>query len=70
MATRKFAWAPSYGVLPNRIDEDDDVYCPFFDGSYVNLREGLGDSEECLKASAGANLGVSGILRNINLSSS
>ena len=70
MATEKFAWAPSSMVLPNGIDKDDDVYHPFFEDGYVDLDEASGESEECLEASVGASLGVSGKLRNINLSSS
>ena len=70
MATGKFTCAPSSGVLPNGIGEDDDVYHPFFNSGSVDLEEGSGDSEECLEASAGVSLGVSGKLRNIKLSSS
>ncbi|XP_020235070.1 L10-interacting MYB domain-containing protein [Cajanus cajan] len=63
VANEKFSWAPSSGILPNDIGEDD-VYRPCFESGDINLEEGSGDSEEIIPTSAG----MSSELRNINLS--
>ena len=68
IAIGKFVWAPSFEILPNGIDEDDDGYRPFFESGCVDLEEGWGDNEECSRASAGASVGVSPKLRHINSS--
>ena len=77
VATGKYAWAPTSGILPTSLNQDDDVYRPSLErddgdreeGS-VEIEEGSGDSEEFVSGSVGPSAGVSGDFQNINLSAS
>lgn len=41
VAKGKYSYAPSYGTLPNLINESDDVHRPSFDNDNVDLEEGI-----------------------------
>ncbi|MED6168695.1 hypothetical protein PIB30_013886 [Stylosanthes scabra] len=42
VATGKYSWAPSSGVLPNGMHEDDNGYHPCFESGFQDLEEGSG----------------------------
>ncbi|XLR04654.1 hypothetical protein S83_070852, partial [Arachis hypogaea] len=66
MADGKFAWTPSYGMLPSGIEEYGDGYRPYFEEGHVDIEEGSGNSEEGI----GASVGVNSEFQHINLNSS
>ncbi|XP_057429620.1 L10-interacting MYB domain-containing protein-like isoform X2 [Lotus japonicus] len=66
VATGKSAWAPTSGILPNDLSQNDDVYRPCLESDEEDREEGSGDSEELIYGSTVPSVGVSNEFQNIN----
>jgi hypothetical protein len=64
--TRQVALAPSLGMLPNGIDDNNDEYRLCVETGGIDLEEGYGDTEELVAVCAG----VGAVFRDINYSTS
>jgi hypothetical protein len=62
VANGEYTWAPSCGVMPSGVDNDD-VYRPCLDNIDLDVQEGSGDSED-------ASVGATNEFANIGLNSS
>ncbi|XP_045790167.1 L10-interacting MYB domain-containing protein-like [Trifolium pratense] len=66
VAIRQVALAPSFGMLPNGIDDSNDEYRLSVESGGIDLEEGYGDTEEL----EGICAGVGAVFRDISFSSS